>query len=206
MYGDRMFESTGATGALSTLREVDPVSGEIQRILTIDDPYYAEGLERVDDRLIQLTWQNGLAFEYDLESFDRLQDFNYGGEGWGLCLDGERLVMSDGTDRLQFRDPASFEEIAPRVSVTLDGQPVPRLNELECVGGTVWANVWETDTIVGIDPASGVVTAVVDAAGLERPAEASVLNGIAYDPGSGNYLLTGKWWPTVYEVRFVPAG
>jgi glutamine cyclotransferase len=206
LFGERMFESTGATGATSTLREVDQHSGEILRQVTLDDPLFAEGLERVDDRLIQLTWQDQLAFVYDLESFERLEAIGYVGEGWGLCRDADRLVMSNGSENLQFRDPNTFEEIGERVVVTLEGAPVAMLNELECVDGTVWANVWTTDTIVGIDPTTGVVTAVLDGSALPRPESASVLNGIAYDPATGNYLLTGKHWPDIYEVRLVPRG
>jgi glutamine cyclotransferase len=146
-----------------------------------------------------------VAFEYDLETFRQIRSIPYAGEGWGLCRNDTSLVMSDGSDQLQFRDPISFDEVAPRVSVTLDGGPVGQLNELECVDGFVWANIWLTDSIVQIDPADGAVTAVVDASGLERPDEADVLNGIAYDPAAESYLLTGKLWPAMYEVRFVPA-
>lgn len=206
LHGDRMFESTGSVPFQSTLREVDQHTGEVLRLITLDPPYFGEGLERVDDRLIQLTWQDQVAFVYDLETFERLTSFEYKGEGWGLCLDAGRLVMSNGSEQLRFRDPVTFEEIAPPVAVTLDGEPVVSLNELECVDGTVWANVLASDSILGIDPSTGVVTAVVDASNLERPDEARELNGIAFDPATGNFLLTGKFWPTTYEVRFVPTG
>ncbi len=202
----RLFESTGRRGS-STLREVDLETGAVLRSIDLDDQYFGEGLELVDDRLILLTWQSQTAFVHDRDTFELLGTFDYPTEGWGLCHDGDRLVMSDGTPELVFRDPDSFEPVGA-VTVSLDGQPVERLNELECVDGDVWANVWLTDTIVRIDPATGNVTAVVDAAALEpdRPDDGdAVLNGIAYDEGTGRFLLTGKLWSTVYEVELAPA-
>jgi glutaminyl-peptide cyclotransferase len=207
LHEGRLFESTGLEGR-SSLREVDPQSGAVLRRWDVDDDLFAEGLALVDDRLIQLTWQNGRALVYDIESFHDagpLAEYAYEGEGWGLCYDGARLVMTDGSSDLFFRDPTTFE-LQGSVPVTLDGRPVVRLNELECVGDEVYANVWQTDHIVRIDPATGTVTAVVDAAGLltdeERPM-ADVLNGIAYDPSSRTFLITGKLWPKMFEVRFV---
>ncbi len=202
----RLFESTGLRGS-STLREVDLETGTVVRSIDLDDRYFGEGLELVDDRLIQLTWQSQTAFVHDRDTFELLGTFEYPTEGWGLCRDGDRLVMSDGSPELVFRDPDTFES-AGSVTVTLDGQPVEGLNELECVDGDVWANVWLTDTIVRIDPGSGTVTGVVDASELEadRPADDSgVLNGIAYDEATGRLQVTGKLWSTVYEVEFVPA-
>jgi len=144
---------------------------------------------------------------YDRATLRRLDEFHYDGEGWGLCYDGRRLVMSDGSDKLFFRDPRSFA-LQGSVAVTRDGVPVQQLNELECVGGTVWANVWQTDDILRVDPATGRVTGVADAAGLLTPADraggAEVLNGIAYDPATRRFWITGKLWPKMFEVRFVP--
>ena len=139
----------------------------------------------------------------------------YGGEGWGLCFDGRRLVQSDGTSRLTFRDPVTFAvrgrvEVrvsgAPRALLGLPPGPVRNLNELECRAGKVYANVWQTDAIIEIDPGSGHVEAVIDASGLPRPDTGSgddVLNGIAFDPVRRTFLLTGKRWPSLYRVRFV---
>jgi glutaminyl-peptide cyclotransferase len=139
-------------------------------------------------------------------SFRQIGRFGYDSEGWGLCDDGRRLVMSDGTDSLQFRDRTSFAPVGS-VRVTIEGRPVTALNELECVGGDVYANVWQTDTIVRIDPATGRVTAEIDAGGLLAPSERGgaddVLNGIAHDPRDGTFLLTGKHWPALFVVRFV---
>ena len=244
----RVFESSGGFGS-SSLREAELSTGKVLRNQPLSEAevpngqsLFAEGLALVGDRtLVQLTWQAGLAFVWDLETFDQTgrptQTFNYGPnqEGWGLCaLAGgagsgggtgaaSRLVMSDGSSQLQFRDPTTFESVDQPVSITRDGQAVHDLNELECVAGQVWANVWLTDEIVRIDPASGQVTAVVDASELRTRALAgcgddsqsslacpadlgnAVLNGIAYDASRDVFLLTGKLWPLMFEVRFVPA-
>jgi glutamine cyclotransferase len=168
---------------------------------------FGEGLAQVGDRLIQLTWQQQQALVWSADTLEPEGSFDYQGEGWGLCFDGRRLVMTDGSSSLTFRDAVTFEVIG-EVSVMLDGQPIDRLNELECVDGSVWANVWETDSIVRIDPASGEVTGVLDASGLITPHPAlfdpgAVLNGIAYDPATDTWLLTGKLWPSMFEVRLV---
>ena len=205
--GGLLYESTGLVGQ-SSLREVDPGSGDVVRRLDVPPPIFAEGLALVGDRLIQITWQNGVAFVYDRATFDKIGEFQYTGEGWGLCFDSQRLVMSDGSNQLFFRDPQTFDLLG-QVSVLRDGQPVVRLNELECVGDQVYANVWQTDEIVKIDRDSGRVTATIDASGLLSPQEQisrsadDVLNGIAYDPDSGTFLVTGKRWPRLYEVSFV---
>jgi len=202
--GERLFESTGRYGA-SELREVDLESGAVERSIDLDDRFFGEGLALVGDRLIVLTWQEETALVHDRDTFELLGAFEYSTEGWGLCHDGDQLIMSDGSNELVTRDPATFEATGS-VRVTLDDQPIRRLNELECVGGDVWANVWLTDTIVRIDPATGNVTGVVDASALEpdRPEDTdAVLNGIAYDETTGRFLLTGKLWNTVYEVDLV---
>ncbi|MEZ4596019.1 MAG: glutaminyl-peptide cyclotransferase [Chloroflexota bacterium] len=165
---------------------------------------YGEGLALADGRLIQLTWKDGVALAWDPDTFELLGSHPYAGEGWGLCSDGSRLVMSDGSDTLTFRDPATFEA-TDRVSVTVMGEPLLKIDELECVDGEVWANVWETPYIVRIDPSSGVVTGALDLTGLADPDPSAsdpgaVLNGIAYDASSDTFLVTGKLWPTMYEL------
>jgi len=203
LYGGELYESTGLSGE-STLRRVDPRTGEVRGRVDVPPEFFAEGLARAGDRLVQLTWREGRAFEYDRVTLAKLREFTYDTEGWGLCYDGRRLVMSDGTANLYFRDPATFALLG-RVPVTLAGRPQDQVNELECVGNQVYANIWQTDTIVRIDPATGAVGAVVDAAGLLTPEEraaADVLNGIAWDPAAGTFLITGKRWPKLFEVRF----
>ena len=203
-WSDRLFESTGQYGE-STLRRLDPQTGRIEQRIEVPDQYFGEGLALVDRRLIMLTWTAERAFTYGRDSFELEETFRYSGEGWGLCYDGDRLVMSDGSDVLTFRDPDTFEQIGDQ-RVRLRGQPLRRLNELECVDGAVYANVWEQDFLVRIDPETGRVTDYIDATGLLQGADrsgAEVLNGIAYDPTAETFYITGKWWPKMFEVRFV---
>ncbi len=201
LHDGLLFESTGLLGR-SSLRRVALASGEVQAKRALEGREFGEGLALVGDRLIQLTWRNGVAHEYALDTFEPIADYSYSGEGWGLCFDGQALWMSDGSDKLQRRDATTFE-LQGTVSVTLDGNPVNQLNELECVDGRVLANVWQTDHILLIEPTSGRVLVDVDASGLLTPAEvqsADVLNGIAHIEGE-RYLLTGKLWPRVFEVE-----
>lgn len=205
----RLYESSGRYG-LSDLREVVLDSGAVVRARPLEARFFAEGLARVDDRLVQLTYREGTALVYDLDTFEEVGRFAYDGEGWGLCYDGRELWMSDGSARLQRRDPVTFELLG-HVDVRRDGRPVERLNELECVGEHVVANVWLTTELVRIVKADGRVDAVIDAAALV-PDDASVranpdavLNGVAHDPATGRWWLTGKLWPVLYEVRFVEA-
>lgn len=202
----RLFESTGLVGR-SSLREVDPTTGAVLREVAIGEGIFAEGLALVGPRLIQLSWTSGVALVADRDSLAPLGRFRYEGEGWGLCWDGARLVMSDGSDRLTFRDPSTFAAVGS-VQVLENGTGVSRLNELECVQGRVYANVWMTDRIVRIDPATGRVEAWIDAERL-GPADDErlpddVLNGIAFDERDGTLLLTGKRWPAIYRVRLLP--
>ncbi|MCY4601098.1 MAG: glutaminyl-peptide cyclotransferase [Acidobacteria bacterium] len=199
-----LYESTGRYGE-STLRRLDPATGAVEQRVSVPPAFFGEGLARIGGRLIMLTWMAERAIVYDLRSFETVRTFRYRGEGWGLCHDGDRLVMSNGSDTLTLRDADTFEPIGA-VRVTLRGRPQDQLNELECVDGAVYANVWQEDYIVRIDPASGRVTHQIDAAGLLTAREArgvDVLNGIAYEPEAGTFYITGKWWPKMFEVRFV---
>ena len=202
--GGRLYESTGISGE-STLREVDPASGEVLRSYALPDEHFGEGITIVGDRIFGLTYKAGTATSYDLETFEPLETFTYEAQGWGLCFDGERLVMSNGGPDLTFRDPETFA-VTGVVTVTLDGEQLTRLNELECVDGAVWANVWKRDRIYRIDPVSGVVTGYLDLAGAIEPwppavDPSAVLNGIAWDSEAGTFLLTGKLWPEMLEIR-----
>ena len=203
-WNDQLFESAGRYGE-SSLRRLDPQTGRVEQRIDVSAEYFGEGLALVDRRLIMLTWTAERAFTYDRDSFELGESFRYRGEGWGLCYDGRRLVMSDGSDLLTFRDPDTFEPVGEQ-RVRLRGQPLRELNELECVDGAVYANVWEEDFLVRIDPETGRVTHHIDATGLLKGEDrigAEVLNGIAFNPTSETFYITGKWWPKMFEVRFV---
>ncbi|WP_019855632.1 glutaminyl-peptide cyclotransferase [Actinopolyspora mortivallis] len=205
-HSGTLYESTGKHGE-SVLRAVSLTTGEELRRVELPRRFFGEGITVVGDRIWQLSWKAGTAFLRDRDSLRELRRADYDGQGWGLCSDGRRLVMSDGSARLTFRDPESFARRG-EVTVRLEGNPVEEINELECVDGVVWANVWKTDHLVRIDPATGRVTAVVDAGGLLTDAEVSsagVLNGVAATEREGEFLLTGKYWPSLFRVRFVPA-
>jgi glutamine cyclotransferase len=208
-YNGFLYESTGRHGE-STLRKVDPATGEVLQSVDVPPDYFAEGLERVDNTLIQLTWQSGIALVYDIETFEKIGEYQYEGEGWGLCGDGRYLYMSDGSPFIILRDRQTFEVFFSGL-VSIQGKPVERLNELECVGDYIYANIWKTDFIVQIDKKNGVVVGVIDASGLLTDEERAqlkepdqdVLNGIVYLPDSDTFLITGKHWPKMFEVRFV---
>jgi glutamine cyclotransferase len=197
-----LYEGTGLHGQ-SSLRRVDLRSGDVRQRIALEPRYFGEGIAVVGERIVQLTWQSGTGFVYDRRTFDRQRTFTYTGEGWGLTYDGERLIMSDGTDTLRFWHPETLEE-SGRVRVRAGDLPVSGLNELEYVNGVVFANVWPSDRVARIDPASGQVTGWLDFSTLLTPTEKArgvdVLNGIAHDPASGHLLVTGKLWPWVFEI------
>jgi glutaminyl-peptide cyclotransferase len=208
VYRDGIFyEGTGLRGQ-STLRKVDPATGQVLQGVRLPDEYFGEGIAILGQRLYQLTWQENTGFIYDKESFELLATWSYEGEGWGLATDGQRLIMSDGSHELRFLDRETLAELGRLAVLDGDGLPVPRLNELEWVEGEVWANVWQTDRIARIDPASGRLLGWIDLAGLlpdeDRAAQrVDVLNGIAYDAATGRLFVTGKWWPKLFEIELV---
>ena len=200
----RLLESTGLYGQ-SDRRLVDIETGAVLEIVETNSAVFGEGVTIVGDELIQLTWRARRYVRADLDTLAETGSGIYDGEGWGLCYDGSQLVMSDGTSTLTFRNPETFEPTGT-VEVTLNGEPLININELECVNGQVVANVWLTDFIVVIDPATGEVVGTLDGSAL-RPADLPVenssfaLNGIAHDPTTGRFFLTGKLWPVLYEVE-----
>lgn len=202
-----VYESTGLYGR-STLRRVDLASGQVERETRLPESFFGEGLAQVGQRLIQLTWKNHKALVWDLSTFHKQGEISYEGEGWGLCFDGRQLVMSDGSDRLLLRNPTTFAREG-EIRVRLSGQPLANLNELECVGDVVYANVWQDNHIARIDARTGIVTGWIDASGLlamHEAQSADVINGIARMSTTGHLLITGKLWPHVYEVDLLPAG
>jgi len=202
----KLYESTGLVG-FSSLRRVNPKTGAVEAKVPLEAALFGEGLARVGGQLYQLTWKEQRALVWDLESFKKEREFGYEGEGWGLCFDGKSLLMSDGSDRLVRRDPRTFEKTG-ELLVHSAGAPVDNLNELECVGDVVYANIWMKPLIARIDARTGEVTGWIDAARLLTPEEyrdADVLNGIAHLPGSSRFIITGKRWPRYFEVEFAPA-
>lgn len=200
------YESTGLNGR-SSLREIDPATGNVLKIEALADRYFGEGIAVFEDRIIQLTWKSQTGFVYDRNTFKIIRQFEYTGEGWGMTHDGKRLIMSDGTSGLRFLDPETLEQTG-RVDVYDDKGPVARLNELEFIQGEVFANVWQTDRIARINPETGRVAGWIDLTGLLAPEErqnADVLNGIAYDSENGRLFVTGKLWPKLFEIRLSKA-
>ena len=203
-----LYESAGLYG-ISNLRKVDLATGAV--LQRVDDPasVFGEGLALNGDRLFQLTWKENTGYIYDLNTLNQLGTVSYDGEGWGLCFDGEYFFMSNGSASILKRDPKTFA-VLNSIQVLQEGQPIQQLNELECVGNSIYANVWKTDTILRINKGSGKVTGVIDASGLLTPQEIAqagsegVLNGIAYDPLNDVFLITGKLWPKLFEVKFIP--
>ncbi len=193
-----LYEGTGLYGG-SSLRRVDLESGTVLQQHDLPSQYFGEGIVVLSDTIVQLTWREHVAFVYRRETFSPTATFGYATEGWGLTDDGQRLIMSDGTSWLYFRDRETFSETG-RIQVVGDQGPVVRLNELEYIAGEVYANVWLTDRIARIDPATGQVTAWIDLAGL-RPPGADVLNGIAHDADGDRLFVTGKLWPYLYEIE-----
>jgi glutaminyl-peptide cyclotransferase len=200
--GGALYESTGLRGR-SSVRRVDLLSGRTELLRPLAREYFAEGLTAFGDRLIQLTWRSGTGFVYARDDLRPLGEFHYATDGWGLTQDGRHLIMSDGSASLIFLDPDRFTEVR-RIEVRDDHGPVERLNELEYVGGDIYANVWRSPRILRIDPASGRVTGVIDLSPLvermQREPSTDVLNGIAYIPGSGRFLVTGKQWPSLFAI------
>lgn len=204
--GDHFIEGTGLYGE-SVLRKVS-LEGEVLQNIALPPEYFGEGITELNGKIYQLTWKENTGFIYDAQSLEKLGQFSYPTEGWGLTTDGEVLILSDGSSKLFFYQPEPFE-LLREVEVTLDGQPVTRLNELEWIKGSVFVNIWLTDIIVRVDPKDGRVLSQIDLSGL-RPQDtlqdsALVLNGIAYDEPNDKLFVTGKKWDKLYEIRLVPA-
>ena len=197
---DALFESTGLNGS-SSLREVDLVTGAVLRSVDVPPEYFAEGMTIFQGKIFQLTWQSHVGFIYDPATFAKIGEFSYSGEGWGLTHDGASLIMSDGTNQIRFLDPSDFHVIRTISVVNSQGDPLTNINELEYINGEIYANVWQTDIIVRIDPTSGAFRGWIDFTGLLPPGtSADVLNGIAYDSATRHFLITGKFWPYLFEI------
>ena len=198
-----LYESTGRSP--STIRKVRLEDGVVLQRRELDPAIFGEGLTELDGRLLTLTWTDGKGFIWNPADLTPQGEFAYEGEGWGLTTDGQRLILSDGGPHLRFLDRTTFAQTG-EVPVTLNGRRVGQLNELEWIEGEVWANIWQTDFIVRINPTTGVITGVVDLTGLlpDRTGmdpRDDVLNGIAWDPQGRRLFVTGKNWPSLFEIR-----
>ncbi len=204
LYDGRLYESTGVEGR-SSVREVDLATGRVLKRVDVPYPIFGEGITVLDGRLYQLTWKSKKGFIYDAATLAPRDSFAYDGEGWGLTTDGKLLYMSDGTSTLRVLDPTTLQ-VTRTIAVTEAGTPVPMLNELEWVKGELYANIWLTEFIARIDPATGHVTGWIDLTGLltkEERAGVDVTNGIAYDAANDRLLVTGKYWPKLFAVKVV---
>ena len=205
-YLDGVFyEGTGLNGR-SSIRRVEIETGKVLQRRDVPSQHFGEGITVFKSDLIELTWQTHVAFVYDRTSFEPKKQFSYPGEGWGLTHDGASLIMSDGTDELRYLDPLTFVE-KRRLKVTAGGAPLRNLNELEYVKGEIFANIWQTDYVARISPATGKVTGYVDLRGLLTASERAgtdVLNGIAYDEAHDRLFVTGKLWPKIFEIKLLP--
>jgi glutaminyl-peptide cyclotransferase len=199
-----LYESTGLERH-SSIRKVRLETGKVLQQYDVPSQYFGEGIVNWQNHLISLTWKSHVGFVYDLKSFRVQKQFHYEGEGWALTQDGTQILMSDGTSEIRLLNP---ETLLPtgRIEVTLDGRPVNNLNELEWVKGEIYANVWQTNWILRIDPHDGHVVGVINMDGLLAPSDivkgqTDVLNGIAYDAKGDRLFVTGKNWPKLFEIR-----
>lgn len=201
-----LYESTGLNGQ-STIRKVELKSGKVLQKADLPADVFGEGSTAVGDKLIGLTWTSQVGYVFDLKTFKLKQTFKYDGEGWGLAGHEDKLYMSDGSPFIRILDAKTMKELR-RIQVTANGDPVPRLNELEMVDGQLYSNVWGSDVIVRIDPDSGKVTGLINLAGLlpqdQRGNVDAVLNGIAWDAKDKRLFVTGKLWPKLFEIELVP--
>ncbi len=201
-----LLESTGLVGR-SDIRKVKLETGAVLQKRDLPAPYFGEGIITWGDKLLQLTWQHQVGFVYDAATFKPRGQFKYRGEGWALTKDDRRIIMTDGTDEIRFLNPNTLAETG-RIKVTFRGQPLRNLNEVEWVKGEIYANVWQTDMIVRINPTTGVVVGRINLSGLLSNADRQgsspdVLNGIAYDAKGDRLFVTGKQWPKLYEIKLV---
>lgn len=197
-----LYEGTGQYGR-SRIARLDLRTGKALAEAKLPADQFGEGITRWGGQIIGVTWQNGVGHRWSIKDLKPLGNFTYDGEGWGVTMVDGSLVLSDGSPELRFLDPATMRE-QKRVTVRLGDRPVGMINELEAIDGQVWANIWMTDVIVRIDPASGAVVSLVDLSGLKADAGASgadsVLNGIAWDAKKKRLFVTGKYWPKLYEI------
>jgi glutamine cyclotransferase len=200
-----LYMSTGNYGQ-SKLRRYRLSDGALHSERRVDNRLFAEGLTVLEERIYQLTWKSRLVLVYNKANLQGLEYFRIPGQGWGLTTDGNNLIYSDGSDRLHYLSPQT-KRITHSIKVTENGLPLRQINELEWIDGQIWANIWQSNRIVMIDPKSGVVSAAINLQGLlpveERQAGTDVLNGIAWNPDDGSVWVTGKRWPWMYQIELI---
>lgn len=200
----KLYEGTGDPNQAgeSIVAEVDLKTGAIVQKIGLDATHFGEGITILGDEIFEITWKNQQCLVYNKKDLKSIKEFAYTGEGWGLCNDGKNLIMSDGSERIYFRDPKSFDVIRT-IEVYTDQGPIARLNELEFVDGLIYANIWTSNNVAVVDPATGKVIAIIDATELVREGKGNgeVLNGIAYNPTNKKLYMTGKFWPKLFEVK-----
>ncbi len=209
-----LYEGTGGDDEnndpfYSSLRKVEIETGKVLQKHDVPREYFGEGIALLGDKIYQLTWKEGKAFVYDLETFRLLQEFNYQGQGWGLTEDGTNLYQSDGTHVIRVLDPETFKTVRSIIVTDENGKPVMQLNELEWVKGEIWANIWQKGWIARIDPQSGKLLGRINLdkildEELKQNRNANVLNGIAYDEAGDRLFVTGKLWRRLFEIKIVP--
>lgn len=201
-----LYEGTGLAGR-SSVRRIDLATGKVLQNYDLPQPYFGEGITLLNQQIFQITYQTQTGFVYDRSSFRVLRSFSYPGEGWGLTNDGKHIYMSDGTADIRVWDPATLKEVR-RITVKDGLKPVLQINELEWVRGELYANIWHSDRIARISPGDGKVLGWIDLSGIlprnQRPEAEAVLNGIAYDPAGDRLFVTGKLWPSIFEIRLTP--
>lgn len=203
MYNGKLYEGTGQTGK-SKLMEIRLETGETIRSVDVPDYIFGEGITILNDEIFQITWEARKCFVYDVNSFELKREFQYFGEGWGIANDGKHLIMSNGSSEVVFRDPKTFD-IVRSIQIFGSSQEYRAINELEYLNGFIYANVYQEDYVLKIDPANGKVLEKIDCGDVVREGKGSgdVLNGIAYNTKTGNFILTGKNWSKFFEVQFV---
>ena len=203
-YKGDLYESTGLEGQ-SSMRRVELATGKVLQKTDVDPKYFGEGFVISGDKVIQLTYTTQIGFIYDLKTLSQTGTWNYQGEGWSLTTDGTNIIMSNGTERLKYLDPSTLS-VVKTLDVQQSGLPVEYINELEYINGEIWANIWRTDSVIRIDPATGNIKGWIDLSGLLSPLERNsknvdVLNGIAYDQEHDRIFVTGKNWPKLFEIK-----
>jgi glutaminyl-peptide cyclotransferase len=203
-----LYESTGLE-MHSSVRKVNLETGEVLQQYQLPDTYFGEGIVKWKNKLYQLTYKTEIGFIYDFNTFEKLGEFHYKGEGWAFTTDGTNLYMDDKTSQIRIWNPETLKEVG-HINVSDAGYPVEQVNELEWVKGEIYANVWQTDRIARIDPKTGKVVGWIDLTGLlstsdiaQQPNATDVLNGIAYDAEHDRLFVTGKFWPKLFEIKLV---